>query len=689
MDSGDGRDRGVWASERIYRALIRLYPEEVRRRYAEEMVGYFGDLCREEWHSRGAKGMVLLWARTLPDLLFSVLKERGTTFLRGAYLPVAPGTAARWGALSALLGGSLGAAYSLAYPLAISAQLDWLSGGWVYLPVFIFATLLSILGTFGLYAALVARSGRPDVLTLSGATLVALSAVSFLALYAYTTAEMLGWVWMPGEGMSWWEMYRTVLFQQIGMGAYALGLLLLGVSAFRARLFGRLRALPLVVAPLWPASFGLLRLLNRSGLGYFAELSGAMPFLGAALLGWVMLKYHPTERAAAAGGAPGGVSEVGIHTSTSGERATARPHRPRRQWSVPRAGADWLLVAFSALLMCVGAYAVRDTLHQIFRSTAPLPNAGALSDESQRLGPQKTAGGARVTLKRAYAEEKAVVVGVVVEDLEGDRSIAGHPADLQSDPHDEGATDEWSGFQLTAESGIQFRLNSLEMQEGAMDAPKSFEAGFNVEEGLEPAEKHRFRLVVSLVEAVLPSREFWGPHGEERPPSEPVGKPFVFDFQIPVRDASVVEVDQKETASGVTLTLDRVINSPGKPEAIVCYEAPDNEHTWAISGGEGTYAVGDWGTEMQSVPPAKCQTLQLEGPLQGRALVEVATLEGMPDCRAAKAETLKACDKKIGDKTIRGPWRFEFEVPDPAGGDPAPRDAPPVPREADGVRGGA
>ena len=52
--------------ERVYRALIRLYPEEVRRRYAEGMVRYFGDLCREEWHSRGAEGMVLLWPARCP-----------------------------------------------------------------------------------------------------------------------------------------------------------------------------------------------------------------------------------------------------------------------------------------------------------------------------------------------------------------------------------------------------------------------------------------------------------------------------------------------------------------------------------------------------------------------------------------------------------------------------------------------
>jgi hypothetical protein len=119
----------------------------------------------------------------------------------------------------------------------------------------------------------------------------------------------------------------------------------------------------------------------------------------------------------------------------------------------------------------------------------------------------------------------------------------------------------------------------------------------------------------------------------------------------------------------------RVIDSPGKPEAFVCYEAPDDEHTWAISGGEGTYAVADWGTEIQDVPPAKCQTLQLKGPLEGRTLVEVTSLEGMPDCRAVKDEDYEACDKKIGDTMIRGPWRFEFKVPDSAGGARRAREA--------------
>jgi hypothetical protein len=140
------------------------------------------------------------------------------------------------------------------------------------------ATVLCILGIVGLYGTLVAHSGRPDALAVSGASLAALSALSLLALYAYITAGSLGWLWP---------------LQEIGMGAYALGLLLVGTSAFRARLFGRLRALPLVVASLWPASIGLLLLWDRSGMVLRTELIiGALPFLGAALLGWVMLTYY-------------------------------------------------------------------------------------------------------------------------------------------------------------------------------------------------------------------------------------------------------------------------------------------------------------------------------------------------------------------------------------------------------------
>ena len=205
--------------------------------------------------------------------------------VRVTYLPVAPGTAARWGALSSLVGGLLGATTFVPYFVPYLSRgnveaTDTLTGqvSSGSLHALALATVLSILGIVGLYGTLVAHSGRPDALAVSGASLAALSALSLLALFAYITAGSLGWLW-PLQG--------------IRMGAYALGLLLVGTSAFRARLFGRLRALPLVVASLWPARIGLLLLWDRSGLVLRTELIiGALPFFGAALLGLVMLTYY-------------------------------------------------------------------------------------------------------------------------------------------------------------------------------------------------------------------------------------------------------------------------------------------------------------------------------------------------------------------------------------------------------------
>lgn len=58
--SGHGPGR----SERVYRALLLMYPEDFRRRYGPQMVQVFGDLWREERERAGLAGLALLWART-------------------------------------------------------------------------------------------------------------------------------------------------------------------------------------------------------------------------------------------------------------------------------------------------------------------------------------------------------------------------------------------------------------------------------------------------------------------------------------------------------------------------------------------------------------------------------------------------------------------------------------------------
>jgi hypothetical protein len=227
-------------------------------------------------------------------------KERSAMLARNAYLPVAPRIAARWGALSALLGGTLGVAYSVAYTLAINSGTPDGPAWWNprFFEIHFVGTLLAVLGMFGLYGALVVRSGRPDRFALAGAAFGVLSVASVLANHVFNIAIISGWLRPSVGSYSWWLMNMQLVFDALGMGACAVGLSLLGVSAFRTRLFGRLSALPFVVAALWPASIALLILMNTSGIHwmhYVSWLSGTLPFLGAAFSGWVLLRNYPAD----------------------------------------------------------------------------------------------------------------------------------------------------------------------------------------------------------------------------------------------------------------------------------------------------------------------------------------------------------------------------------------------------------
>lgn len=54
-------------SERIYRTLLRLYPEQHRREFGGQMAQLFRDQCRDAWKSGRHAGLLKLWLRTLPD----------------------------------------------------------------------------------------------------------------------------------------------------------------------------------------------------------------------------------------------------------------------------------------------------------------------------------------------------------------------------------------------------------------------------------------------------------------------------------------------------------------------------------------------------------------------------------------------------------------------------------------------
>jgi hypothetical protein len=314
VDPGFDRDRDDSRSERVYRALMRAYPQEVRRRYADEMVRYFGDLCREERMSRGRIGVALLWARTLPELLFTALEERGTLLQRNAYLPVAPRTVARWGALCALLGGSLGVAYHL-INYSLLGALNILTGDYSYgndpftmfftLSLFLCALSLSSLGLFGLYGAVVARTGRPGLVAGAGAIFSAGSAMLWLATSGYAAINQLAyglaffapfkWLWNTGT----FVIPKAILF-------WFLGLLLLGIAAARQPLPIRLRVLPLALFALIVPSYLLGSHFETVGNPVTGAIvmgfAQSLPFAGVTLLGWVLLKDYDAGPLAVSGG---------------------------------------------------------------------------------------------------------------------------------------------------------------------------------------------------------------------------------------------------------------------------------------------------------------------------------------------------------------------------------------------------
>ena len=49
----------------------------------------------------------------------------------------------------------------------------------------------------------------------------------------------------------------------------------------------------------------------------------------------------------------------------------------------------------------------------------------------------------------------------------------------------------------------------------------------------------------------------------------------ILSFETPVRPAAVVEANREATAGGITLKLERVTDSPGQPEAVICLEPRD------------------------------------------------------------------------------------------------------------------
>ena len=361
-------------------------------------------------------------------------------------------------------------------------------------------------------------------------------------------------------------------------------------------------------------------------------------------------------------------SEARISEEPAGEAARRRTQPSQL---MPASPLGWVLATLSVLILCAGAYAGSGFVEEPFRLVLPgtvgTVEPGSGEDTSlgqadggsgdayglfrshvpggegprfgQEIGQSQTADGARVTVGWAYADAESVVVAYTVEDLEGGRRVGGHPAELQPT----------EGVRLTDQSGTEFRR--VDGQGAASPGPHNIIRGpransavFAAEGRIEPGGARRFRLEIPLQQwPVTPLGR-----GGKTPAPEPVGEPFVFGFDIPVRPVPVFGVDEKATASGITLTLKRVTDSPGRPEAVVCLEPAHGVRGW--------YPIGEdlnFEAPGQVAGEGNCLEVLLNDPLDGPSSVTVEQVELNP---VSKEEEM-----------IRGPWRFEFEVPEVPG----------------------
>ncbi|MEP7382072.1 MAG: ABC transporter permease [Gemmatimonadota bacterium] len=78
-------------SERVYAVLIQLLcPPSFRDRFGQEMGDFFRDRLHDERARRGRTGDLVIWARALPDLVSTALREHAAAFVNPLPTPPSP-----------------------------------------------------------------------------------------------------------------------------------------------------------------------------------------------------------------------------------------------------------------------------------------------------------------------------------------------------------------------------------------------------------------------------------------------------------------------------------------------------------------------------------------------------------------------------------------------------------------------
>jgi hypothetical protein len=260
--------RGVLlVSERLYAALLYLYPKEFRSAYGQPMCLTFRDACRAAYRRHGTLSLLALWLPTLLDLIKSALEER----VRQGEISMSKPRIIAWaGPLTLLVGlawlmASIG---DFAIRFGLGSDDEWM--GFVTIPFFLsFVPLFfALIGTRLRFHPSASALGRFGLSLSVGGCMGVI--VSLLA------ALLLGRVAPNANPPSWLNYAAVACILSIRVGY-----ILFGVDALRRRLLPRWNLLPLLVG----LTVVLSLPLGWFGVPAFLPSHWASPFLHFAVTG--------------------------------------------------------------------------------------------------------------------------------------------------------------------------------------------------------------------------------------------------------------------------------------------------------------------------------------------------------------------------------------------------------------------
>lgn len=176
-------------SERVYCALLVLYPADFRREYGQHMTQVFRDVCRDVYGRGGRQELMNWWVAALFDLVKTVITER-----RKVSFSMSQAKFIQWSGWLCIFGGIFFAAGSL-------GQLQPSSGS--ALPLSLYAlvpgmalVMLGMIGIFLRYKSKMELFGKLSLLTaLIGAGVTAIGwLLTLTAVNGFWNVFILGWM---------------------------------------------------------------------------------------------------------------------------------------------------------------------------------------------------------------------------------------------------------------------------------------------------------------------------------------------------------------------------------------------------------------------------------------------------------------------------------------------------------------